>query len=1232
MTELSQEAKDILQSIRESNEAIKPINSGLITEPNEDDIGFWKTLGDMALAVPKGVVNAVEEQGDFIDENIVNAGGIEVNKLQALTLVNPILAKKYYEETKSTFTDFIPRYVTPSAWKSKDRRVATFTKPETMAGNMTEGVSRFLTGFFGPNKFLKGVGLTGGVVKTGIRGMTAGAVADLTVFDPDEGRLSDMLVEFNSPLLNNAVTQYLATDEDDTEMEGRLKNVLEGIVIGGPLEILMGIKAFKRQKATQNISEKNKIHKEYGAAIKSLQEAKKKQKLKPIDVGVRVVADDRGNVGTVLSMERGAIKVEFISKEGLRATKTFKKSELKSIDKTPLKLDPIVKKKIAEGNAAIINVEQAIKDIEISKANARADSESFMSKILNVKSFKNANQVLKTIDDLSDLFDEQAKEFLTNDVLRNDVADELATIMARDKSEVLRALPKEAARAKEAVIRMLATKKIIQEIAIDAKNSGEKYLKEFGDDATKWSKEAKTEIALRSAILRDTLYYLKEQIRGAARVTQAGNIPVSASKGNVLEVEKMADIVKRFSGDPVTISKQWRDGNIQTVIETSGKTKGHKAIEVFNSLYINSLLSGIYTNALNMKSGLYEAIIRPLEQIAGGAIRADGRSIRLGFAQYQGMIMTMGDTIRATGLAIRQGDAILDPLSRTQDNLTIVGGKAQRAISGSNLGFNGTAGTAIDWVGNILEFPSRLLMTGDEFLKQANYRGRLFQNALDNTMERGLKLSSKEGKENIDKIFKDGFDANGAANVKDNPFNKEALDYARESTYTNDLRGGSHLNWGSALQNMLNKNPEFRFLAPFIRTPTNLWRHFSNRIPGLGLFTKQNMDLWKSGDRRARAEVLGRQMLGISAAFYGYHLATESLVDKNGNGFPKLTGNGPANFQIKKAWMALGWQPYSIGYKKEDGSIGYKQYNRMDPRFYILGIIADLKENSQNINDEQKQDMFTSAAISVFKNATNKTYLRGISDAMELLSTDSPNKFSKFFGGVVGNAIPYASLRNQGIPYILEPDETAYEIRGFVDSIKNRAGMKEDLEPKRDLLTGEPIEKTPNSLYLNPDGILSYSSIFQGFSLVGRETEVKDNTVLFEVARLKIPMTEPAKIKFKTVDLTTYKIDGQSAHNYLIERIGKTTNGRGETLMMRLDRQFKSYSYLKLQEGDVNYDGGKEYQIKKIIENYKKRAERDMLIKYKDVANAINDAKKTKFGKRKKKTSMDEADINRLLP
>ena len=49
------------------------------------------------------------------------------------------------------------------------------------------------------------------------------------------------------------------------------------------------------------------------------------------------------------------------------------------------------------------------------------------------------------------------------------------------------------------------------------------------------------------------------------------------------------------------------------------------------------------------------------------------------------------------------------------------------------------------------------------------------------------------------------------------------------------------------------------------------------------------------------------------------------------------------------------------------------------------------------------------------KTQLTKTYLRGISDAMELLGDPTENKLARFAGGVVGNAIPYASLRNQGI-------------------------------------------------------------------------------------------------------------------------------------------------------------------------------------------------------------------------
>ena len=1171
-TPLNENTLDFFKQFEDSTKKIEPVNSGLITNPDEEDFNYWEKAVGLTLSAAQGVVNAVEETGDFIDENIISGGGFEVNKLQALTLTDPSAAAKYYQETKANFRDFIPKYVPPSKWKteeySKKRNLPIFHQPEGLAENMTEGATRFVTGMIGPSKFFKAVGLSGGFLKTGLRGMASGGVSDLTVFDPNEGRLSDMLVEFDSPVLNNAVTQYLATDEDDTEMEGRVKNVLEGFIIGGPFEILFGLKAFKKAKATKDFAEKEKIYKEAGEAINDLRKGKKTKK---------------------------------------------------------------VYKKIAENNPAI-NMKEYLKKLNIGQKEAKKETESFIKKILNTKSLKNSAQVLKTIDDVAERFDETTKDFLQNDVLKNSEAEELATLMSRDKGEILKALPKEGERAKTATVRMIASKQILQELAFQLKQTSEQYVKQFGKETKNWTKQAKEDVALQAQVVRDTVVGLKNQIRGAARVTQAGNIKVVRSEGKILNVEELVNIIKNFEGDSATMAKLIKDAPLEEVVNKVSKSKYQRIQEAFNSAYINSLLSGVFTQAINIKSGVYEALIRPLEQIAGGALRADSKAIQLGFAQYKGLMMHFGEVVEMTRLALKQGDAILDPLSRTQDNLEIVGGKAIRPISGANLGVEGAAGTAIDWVGKVIEFPSRLLMTGDEFLKQSNYRARLFSNAVDNTMTRGLDIQSKAGRENIDKIFKEGFTKNGAANIKESSINQNALQYAREATYTNDLMGGSYLNIGSHIQTFLNAAPIFRFLAPFIRTPTNLWRHMSNRIPGLGAFTKQNRMMWNSGDRRARAEVLGRQLLGTSVVMYGLHLATEDVEDKNGKRYPKITGNGPSNFQVKKTWLSLGWQPYSIAQVKDDGTVTYKQYNRMDPRFMVLGFVADIKENIANINDQEKEEMLTAGIMTIMRNASNKTYLRGITDAMSLIGSPTEKKFEQFFGGVVGNLIPYASLRNQGIPGILEPETDAFETRSFLDKILERSGLGEKyLEPRRDIITGEPIEKTPSSLYFNPEGVVSFSSFVQGPSLVGRQIDVKDNPVAYEIARLRIALTPPQKIKSRTVDLTEFKKDNQSAYDYLMENTGKVKiNGR--TFQEEVINQMDSTFYKNRQEGDVNFDGGKEMVIKKVFKAYKDAAYAQMIKNYPEVKDAIIKAQKQKYELLGKSKEGESDQINVLLP
>jgi hypothetical protein len=984
-----------------------------------------------------------------------------------------------------------------------------------------------------------------------------------------EGRLSDMLVEFDSPLLNNAVTQYLASDESDSEMEGRLKNVLEGMALGGIFEsVFYGIKGWKKMRGVRDLDERAKIQQEVAKVIDDTSKGKK--------------------------------------------TKAVRKFAL-------------------EGDQGV-NPKEALKIITKSKETAKEDSELWIRKVINTKSFKSGEQVLRTIDNIVDNgFDDVTKEFLENDVLSNKVALELATTARRDQKEVLKSITKEGVRAKEGTVRMLTAKSVLQKLALDFQENSVKYLDEFGEDSTKWSKEAREDLALRKQVIQETFVSLKNQIRGAARTTQAGRIKVPAIDGKEFDIDKVANIFKNFDANPAVMAKKIKDLKPDDIISEVTKSRFSKGIEVFNSLYINSILSGTPTFIVNTIGNTYETFLKPLELAAGGALRGDIKTIRSGFSQYIGMVHTMRDTVRAVGTALRQGDAVLDPYVRTQDNLQIVNGKAVRPISGSNLGFDGKVGTAIDWLGAISQFPTRLLMGTDELFKQIIYRGRLYSEAVDNTLELGFKLGTKEANENIDKIFKNGFDENGMANVKDNDIAARALENARVGTFQNSLDDGRLLNIGKLVTNILNEAPYFRFLAPFVKTPTNLWRNVESRIPVLGAFTKPMRDLWRSGDRRARADVLGRQLFGFSASIYAYHLVNQDVTDNEGNVYPRVTGAGPKDTNIKKLWFQNGWQPYSIAQQNPDGTITYKQYNRNDPRFSILAIAADIRENQDNIDDEQKQNMFTVGVLSAIKSAGNKSYLRGISDAFDLAENLTPETFAKYAGRQIGNAIPYQALLGQGVPGITEPDKEILQARGFVDEIIKKTPFIDKtkyLEPRLDVLTGEPIEKTGTSVYFNPDGFLS---VTQGAILVGRKSELKEDPVRLEIARLKIrAIAEPNQKELKVVNLIDYKKNNVSAHNYWISRIGKTTVG-GLTLKERLDQTISSVSYLRRQEGNENFEGGKEMIIKKIFQAYKEKAKQDMLEEYPDVAEAVKNARIEKYGLRKSTFDIDEGP-KELLP
>ena len=196
-------------------------------------------IDDMLNATPRSTQNTPNPQEDanmFTDILAAPFRGVE-GAVQSL----------YDLADFATGDDLLPDYDTRFLGRSK-----------TFAGGMVEGVSQFMTGFIPIAGQLSKVGKLSTAAK-GIKGargarklnlkgnMAAGAVADFSMFQAQEDRLSNLIETF--PSLSNPVSEYLASDEDDGEIEGRLKNTLEGLALGGVVDgLIAGVKAIKKSR------------------------------------------------------------------------------------------------------------------------------------------------------------------------------------------------------------------------------------------------------------------------------------------------------------------------------------------------------------------------------------------------------------------------------------------------------------------------------------------------------------------------------------------------------------------------------------------------------------------------------------------------------------------------------------------------------------------------------------------------------------------------------------------------------------------------------------------------------------------------------------------------------------------------------------------------------------------------------------------------------------------------
>ena len=449
----------------------------------------------------------------------------------------------------------------------------------------------------------------------------------------------------------------------------------------------------------------------------------------------------------------------------------------------------------------------------------------------------------------------------------------------------------------------------------------------------------------------------------------------AAEQGDKASLKKLRLITKKL---------QAAQGNPQALQKMASESKIMRGLKVQNEIFINSILSGPETHAVNILSTSLNTLARPLEQTLGSFAQGDMTGAIRGGKELYYLMSSITDSLKAAKLSFQIEDNIVNPSAMIQE-----ADRFQIRMEGDGLLAN-----IINTYGTVVRLPSRFLLAEDEFFKQLNFRSYVKASAWEDGMRKGLQGADLEN--HIQRQF-DGtieiVNKNSMANVKDKSvldLYEKAQQYAAETTFTADLPEGS---LGGAIQGVA-RHPAGRIVFPFVRTPINIFKAQVRRTPAVNMLLKEYRQALKSTDPSVAAKAKGEMILGGSM----WSIAGLTALSIN-NPMSELaiTGGGPSDYNMLNQKRATGWQPYSFRFllRDENGNVRmgkdgkprykYVSFRRLDPWSSFLMMAADAAAITGSLSRQDRDDFGVAAAVALGRNITNKTYLQGITELADLL-------------------------------------------------------------------------------------------------------------------------------------------------------------------------------------------------------------------------------------------------------
>ena len=682
-------------------------------------------------------------------------------------------------------------------------------QPQTVTGGLARGISQFMVGFIPAVKGLKYAGMGAGLT----RSLIAEGVVGATVFDPHGPRLSDLANQY--PELQNPITEFMASDPNDSDALGRFKNALETMVVGGLAEgFVNAVRLIKSRDTIKGIAEDAGVT--------------------PSELIDETIDDAKLLDGSGVESE-GMIKLraqleepeaEFIPFEDLAAEENvgFVFPEFKS----------------GRGDVP----DEAAQNINLNNLNSTEEIDALITRVA---------------ENDAPFINEARRQKVSNKDL-NDLADDLGMTVGD-----LLSRPKGAAFNSEQI---LASRKILVASAENLVRLARKANAVNGTEL---------DLAMmRRAMTQHRA--IQAQVSGmtaeAGRALQQFKVIAKSSR---LQEKAIKDILNANGGDDLNRGLAKMLSELDDPAKVGSFVKNNHDATKFDIAYevwINGLLSSPGTHIVNFQGNSLTIGFAIGERYAAAAISQAPRLIGKGGGEVTfdeanalavGVAQGSIDGMRLAWQALKTGEP-----SDVMQKMEI---ENHRALTGEQLNQSGVMGRAFDYLGETVRIPGRLLTTSDEFFKAVGYRMELNAQAFRQIHQEGLEGAAATARyQEIIKNPPENIKLTAIDASRYGTFTNNLKDLKLQSVATVG-RGGEFLRNASGPVGGF-----FKVIIPFVRTPTNIMSYTLERTPLALISRNVRADIAAGGARKdlALAKIatgsmvmMGSSMLAQSGVITG---------------------------------------------------------------------------------------------------------------------------------------------------------------------------------------------------------------------------------------------------------------------------------------------------------------------------------------------------------------------------